>query len=59
MRVIVVVNIVQVWLAVAQQEWDGGCRSAAGGNCSRMVKYSGEDVAELWYGGGGVGPGHG
>ena len=47
MRVIVVVNIVQIWLAVVQQEWDGGCRSAAGGTCSRMVKYSGEDVVEL------------
>ena len=47
MRVIVVVNAVQIWLAVAQQEWDGGCWSAAGGTCSRMVKYSGEDVVEL------------
>ena len=47
MRVIVVVKIVQIWLAVAQQEWDGGCRSAAGGTCPRMVKYSGEDVVEL------------
>ena len=47
MRVIVVVKIVQIWLAVAHQEWDGGCWSAAGGTCSRMVMYSGEGVVVL------------
>ena len=47
MRVIVVVNAVQIWLTVAQQEWDGGGWSAVGRACSSMVKYSGEDVVVL------------
>ena len=47
MRVIVVVNAVQIWLAVAQQEWDGGGWPAVGKACSSMAEYSGEDVVVL------------